>query len=104
MLVEPLLAPQLEIQATARIWRIGQTKETVVFNYAINDSVDFRVAELRARAGTSLFLANDTSGAERESMLGQTKDLASKGSRTKETAEVLDDEVSLNLLGQRDSD
>lgn len=103
MLVEPLLAPQLEIQATARIWRIGQTKETVVFNYAINDSVDFRVAELRARAGTSLFLANDTSGAERESMLGQTKDLGKEArSRTKETAEVLDDEVCLILLHLRE--
>jgi len=95
MLVEPFLGPQLEVQATARIWRIGQTKETVVFNYAISDSVDFRVAELRARAGTSLFLANDDSNAGRESMLGQTKDLASNRSRTKETVEALEDEVRL---------
>ncbi|GAA5969844.1 hypothetical protein JCM3765_004593 [Sporobolomyces pararoseus] len=97
ILLEPLLAPQLEIQATARIWRIGQTKETTVFNFLVKDTVDQRVAELRARLNTSLFVARDGDyDAEKESALGQQHSLASKEarSRTKNeaSAEALDDE------------
>lgn len=99
ILLEPLLAPQLEIQATARIWRIGQTKETTVFNFLVKDTVDERVAELRARSNTSLFVARDGDyDAEKESALGRQQSLASKEarSRTKNeaSAEALDDEVS----------
>lgn len=47
-LVEPLLHPSLEIQAVARVHRIGQKSETTVFQYFVADSVDERVAELRA--------------------------------------------------------
>ncbi|GAA5992964.1 hypothetical protein JCM5350_003062 [Sporobolomyces pararoseus] len=97
ILLEPLLAPQLEIQATARIWRIGQTKETTVFNFLVKDTVDERVAELRARSNTSLFVARDGDyDAEKESALGRQQSLASKEarSRTKNeaSAEALDDE------------
>lgn len=74
-LVEPLLIPGLELQAAGRwvhfernfskikkltlilslslqscrrIHRMGQTQETTVFQYYIKDTVDARVAELRA--------------------------------------------------------
>jgi SNF2 family DNA or RNA helicase len=53
-LVEPLLHPSLEIQAVARVHRIGQKHETNVFQYYVTDSVDERVAELRAVSGTRL--------------------------------------------------
>lgn len=97
ILLEPLLAPQLEIQATARIWRIGQTQETRVFQLMVNDTTDERVAELRARSGTSLFIAQGSHDAGRESLLGQQQGLASKEARSKTkseaSAEALDDEV-----------
>ncbi|GAA5841899.1 hypothetical protein JCM3766R1_002531 [Sporobolomyces carnicolor] len=96
ILLEPLLAPQLEIQATARIWRIGQTQETRVFQLMVNDTTDERVAELRARSGTSLFIAQGSHDAGRESLLGQQQGLASKEARSKTkseaSAEALDDE------------
>ena len=47
-LVEPLLHPSLEVQAIARVHRIGQQNKTTVFQYAIMNSVDERVAHLRA--------------------------------------------------------
>lgn len=69
-LVEPLLHPSLEVrdsfrsqstdaeadfshapkqlQAVARVHRITQTKDTFVYKYAVNDTVDRRVEELRA--------------------------------------------------------
>ena len=46
MLVEPLLQPALELQAIARIHRIGQTQNTTVFQYVVNDTVDERIALL----------------------------------------------------------
>lgn len=46
MLVEPLLQPALELQAIARVHRIGQTQDTTVFQYVIKDTVDKRIALL----------------------------------------------------------
>ncbi|GAA5942532.1 E3 ubiquitin-protein ligase IRC20 [Sporobolomyces koalae] len=88
MLVEPLLAPQLEIQATARIWRIGQTKVTTVFNYLVRDTVDERVAQVRARNHTSLFLET---GSDPVSFATSGSNFSSNSSRTK-NVEALDDE------------
>ncbi|GAA5889557.1 hypothetical protein JCM5296_005984 [Sporobolomyces johnsonii] len=94
MLVEPLLQPSLELQAVARVHRIGQTKETTVFQYTVNDTPDKRVAELRARQNTSLFLADQQLDALKESRLGQQKGLASKEARkeTRHVEEAIDDE------------
>lgn len=57
ILVEPLLHPALELQAVGRVHRIGQNKSTSVWQYAVADTVDMRIAELRARQGSSLFFA-----------------------------------------------
>ncbi|BGP51473.1 hypothetical protein JCM10450v2_007415 [Rhodotorula kratochvilovae] len=75
-LVEPLLHPSLELQAVARVHRITQTKQTMVFQYAVTDTVDRRVANLRARQNTSLFLADTDVDAAKESRLVQQKDRA----------------------------
>ncbi|GAA5838983.1 hypothetical protein JCM9279_002557 [Rhodotorula babjevae] len=75
-LVEPLLASHLELQAVARVHRITQTKQTVVYQFAVSDTVDRRVADLRARQGTSLFLKDSLVDAEKESRLVQQKDRA----------------------------
>ncbi|GAA6044440.1 hypothetical protein JCM8097_006647 [Rhodosporidiobolus ruineniae] len=98
-LIEPLLHPSLELQAVARVHRIGQRHETVVYQFAVKGTVDERVAELRARQGTSLFLPYDSRpDPEQESRLGQVKDRASgearaqfaKGGKTSD--EAIDDE------------
>lgn len=47
MLVEPLVHSAVELQAVGRVHRIGQTKETCVFQYYVANTVDQRVAELR---------------------------------------------------------
>lgn len=56
ILMEPLFHASLETQAVARVHRIGQTRRTQVFQYLVSDTVDQRIAELRARNGTSLFM------------------------------------------------
>ncbi|BGP35067.1 hypothetical protein JCM10296v2_006897 [Rhodotorula toruloides] len=95
-LIEPLLHPSLELQAVARVHRITQTRDTFVFQYAITDSVDRRVADLRARQGTSLFLAEQGQDQEKESRLVQQKDRPSAEARkAAKTDELIDDEEDL---------
>ncbi|GAA5899656.1 hypothetical protein JCM6882_001177 [Rhodosporidiobolus microsporus] len=93
-LVEPLMAPQLELQAVARVHRIGQHNTTIVHQYVVSDTVDERVAQLRARQGTSLFVADAQTDARKESFLGQQKDRASAEARkaAKTSDEAIDDE------------
>ncbi|GAA6018304.1 hypothetical protein JCM10207_000797 [Rhodosporidiobolus poonsookiae] len=93
-LVEPLLHPSLELQAVARVHRIGQRNNTIVYQFVASDTVDERVSELRARQGTSLFLEDAQANASKESFLGQQKDRASAESRkaAKTSDEAIDDE------------
>lgn len=83
-MVEPLLQTALEVQAIARVHRIGQFRETTVFQYLIPETVDERIAlyTLR-RKGHALFSKDqDTSalhaaapqpvGASSESKLSMT--------------------------------
>ncbi|KDE04385.1 hypothetical protein, variant [Microbotryum lychnidis-dioicae p1A1 Lamole] len=95
-LVEPVLHPSLEIQAVARVHRIGQTARTAVYQYYVSDSVDQRVAELRGRQGTSLFLKSSYSNsAAKESKLNQ-KDLSTRGTNgTKGVDESVEDQDDL---------
>lgn len=95
MLVEPLLHPSLELQAVGRVHRIGQTKSTQVFQYFIADTVDARVAELRAVQGTSLFLQGQTDAAEEGKRVERdwAKQEGAKGAM-KASEEAIDDEVS----------
>ncbi|BGP27363.1 proteophosphoglycan 5 [Rhodotorula toruloides] len=95
-LVEPLLHSSLELQAVARVHRITQTRDTFVFQYAVTDSVDRRVADLRARQGTSLFLAGQGQDREKESRLAQQKGRPSVEARqAANTDELIDDEEDL---------
>ncbi|GAA5992971.1 hypothetical protein JCM10908_000775 [Rhodotorula pacifica] len=95
-LVEPLLHPSLELQAVARVHRITQTKDTFVYKYAVSDTVDRRVEELRASQNTSLFLASNSGGgmnAAKESRLVQQTERASAAARkVAKTDELIDDE------------
>ncbi|KAJ3221148.1 hypothetical protein HDU81_010865 [Chytriomyces hyalinus] len=45
-LVEPVVNPNLEMQAINRVHRIGQTKETFVYRYIIKDTIEERVCAL----------------------------------------------------------
>ncbi|KAJ3385204.1 hypothetical protein HDU80_000741 [Chytriomyces hyalinus] len=54
-LVEPVVNPNLEMQAINRVHRIGQTKETFVYRYIIKDTIEERVCALvNRRASTNL--------------------------------------------------
>lgn len=44
ILVEPLLQTALEVQAIARVHRIGQKQATTVFQYVVSETVDERIA------------------------------------------------------------
>ncbi|GAA5826106.1 hypothetical protein JCM3770_003829 [Rhodotorula araucariae] len=98
LLVEPLLHPSLELQAVARVHRITQTKQTVVFQYAVTDTVDRRVADLRARQNTSLFLADTDVDAAKESRLVQQKDRAKTDLRKVDDATEDEDDLARCIL------
>lgn len=93
-LVEPLLHSSIESQAVGRVHRIGQTKETTVFQYYIANTVDQRVAELRGRQGTSLFLT----GEPREDASARVTDTDDGPSRANINLEVIDDQVRHSLI------
>ncbi|GAA5863433.1 hypothetical protein JCM8547_006979 [Rhodosporidiobolus lusitaniae] len=91
-LIEPLLHPSLELQAVARVHRIGQRVETIVHQYVVRNTVDERVAEMRARQGTSLFVEDDEEGAKK-SRFGKQRAEIKKAAGTSD--ETLDDEDAL---------
>ncbi|GAA5866067.1 hypothetical protein JCM3774_000014 [Rhodotorula dairenensis] len=93
-LVEPLLHPSLELQAVARVHRITQTKDTFVYKYAVSDSVDRRVEDLRATQSTSLFLASDSgvNAAKESRMVQQTERASAAARKVAKTDELIDDE------------
>lgn len=101
-LVEPLLHPSLELQAAGRIHRMGQTKETTVFQYYVTDTVDQRVAELRARQQSSLFLKSSVTSAARDSRLTEqdmgTANTSITAKKTSEEALNDDDEITQCIL------
>lgn len=56
ILVEPLLQSALEVQAIARVHRIGQTQTTSVYQYVVAETVDEKIALLSLRSkGHMLF-------------------------------------------------
>ncbi|KAK4049943.1 hypothetical protein OIV83_003767 [Microbotryomycetes sp. JL201] len=97
-LVEPLLHPSLEIQAVARVHRIGQKNDTTVYQYFVSDSVDQRVAELRARNNTSLFTPKAKRDTAQESRISQ-RDMSTTGKGRTAAAggdEAMDDEDEIS--------
>lgn len=55
-ILEPLVNTSLELQALGRVHRIGQTKETSVWCYYVNDTVEERILALSAYKGQSLYM------------------------------------------------
>ncbi|KAK4051523.1 hypothetical protein OIO90_004737 [Microbotryomycetes sp. JL221] len=96
-MVEPLLHPSLEIQAVARVHRIGQKNDTKVFQYFVSDSVDQRVAELRARNKTSLFTPKVNRDTAEESRISQ-QDMSTANAKgaTGGGEEAIDDEDEIS--------
>ncbi|KAG8900823.1 hypothetical protein FRB99_005746 [Tulasnella sp. 403] len=59
LLVEPTVNASFEIQAIARVDRLGQKEETEVYCYYAIDTVEQNILEIAARKGTSIYtLAN----------------------------------------------
>ncbi|KAJ7126620.1 SNF2 family N-terminal domain-containing protein [Mycena crocata] len=61
-LLESVVHHGFEIQAIARIDRMGQTRPTEVFCYYAEDTVEKNILDLAARHGTSLYTKNNSVG------------------------------------------
>ncbi|KAG0036681.1 hypothetical protein BGZ82_003869 [Podila clonocystis] len=94
---EPLVNPVLQAQAVSRVHRIGQTKETFVHYYVVNDSVEIPVFNLferniAASSGASSHDHDYESGAEQ-----MLKELHIEGESSKSsgsgTSGYVDDEM-----------
>jgi hypothetical protein len=76
ILVEPLLQVALEVQAIARVHRIGQRQRTTVYQYVIPTTVDERIALLSLhRKGHTLFSRSQ----DQDSLNAPSVPLASPG-------------------------
>ncbi|QRW00441.1 RNA recognition motif protein [Ceratobasidium sp. AG-Ba] len=56
-LVEPVVSHMFELQAIARVDRLGQTRATKVFCYYCDETVEKNILDLAALQGKSLYLA-----------------------------------------------
>ncbi|KAG8965698.1 hypothetical protein FRC00_003173 [Tulasnella sp. 408] len=83
MLVEPTVNISFEIQAIARVDRLGQKEETEVYCYYAIDTVEQNILDIAARKGTSLYTASNATTAvdlaaaaviERQKVEAPTKD------------------------------
>ncbi|KAG8904371.1 hypothetical protein FRC01_008755, partial [Tulasnella sp. 417] len=63
MLVEPTVNISFEIQAIARVDRLGQKEETEVYCYYAIDTVEQNILDIAARKGTSLYTASNATTA-----------------------------------------
>ncbi|KAJ6625017.1 SNF2 family N-terminal domain-containing protein [Mycena sp. CBHHK59/15] len=61
-LLESVVHHAFEIQAIARIDRMGQTRSTEVYCYYAEDTVEKNILDLAARQGTSLYTKNNSVG------------------------------------------
>ncbi|KAJ6581273.1 SNF2 family N-terminal domain-containing protein [Mycena capillaripes] len=61
-LLESVVHHGFEIQAIARIDRMGQTRPTEVYCYYAEDTVEKNILDLAARQGTSLYTKNNSVG------------------------------------------
>ncbi|KAF1838315.1 hypothetical protein BDW02DRAFT_576425 [Decorospora gaudefroyi] len=80
-LCEPLINPAIELQAIARVHRIGQQRSTTVFMYLINDTVeeaiyDISVARRLEHMSSSSKAASTQSGSATPVLEEQTLDAA----------------------------
>ncbi|KAG9016567.1 hypothetical protein FRB90_003006 [Tulasnella sp. 427] len=63
MLVEPTVNISFEIQAIARVDRLGQKEQTEVYCYYAIDTVEQNILDIAARKGTSLYTASNATTA-----------------------------------------
>ncbi|KAG8974351.1 hypothetical protein FRC05_007512 [Tulasnella sp. 425] len=63
MLVEPTVNISFEIQAIARVDRLGQKEETEVYCYYAIDTVEENILDIAARKGTSLYTTSNATTA-----------------------------------------
>jgi len=61
-LLESVVQHNFEIQAIARIDRLGQTRPTEVYCYYAEDTIERNILDLAARKGLSLYTKENSSG------------------------------------------
>merc|ERR1711981_823712 len=72
-LCEPLVNPALELQAIARVHRIGQMRETSVYMYLISDTVEEAIYQLSVnRRLAHISKGDDSEAASRAASRAQT--------------------------------
>merc|ERR1712080_65199 len=47
LMVDPCMNPAMHMQAIGRVHRIGQTKETTVYQFVVRDSIEERIVKLQ---------------------------------------------------------
>ncbi|KAF8928529.1 hypothetical protein BGZ58_009597 [Dissophora ornata] len=100
---EPLVNPALQAQAVSRVHRIGQTKETFVHYYLLQDTVEVPCFELfernsaaatgsnRPGTGRSTRTGSSNDGRQKDSMIA-SKSRKSFSDPTSTSIEILDDD------------
>jgi len=95
-LCEPLVNTGLELQAIARVHRIGQQRETRVWLYIIANSVEESVLALSTRRRLEMMSANNNDGTGTDQ---SSKDWAEKKAKTTSSVSTPQDEViSINNM------
>lgn len=92
--LEPLMNHALELQAIGRVHRIGQTRETHVYCYMVNETVEQRIVALAASRGQCVYLSQDANTVDSAAL--QASQLAHVGSDVSREARKGD------LLGSTD--
>lgn len=89
MLVEPTVNHNFEVQAIARIDRLGQKKSTEVYCYSVEDTVERSILDLAARQGLSLYTKDKAEVAMDVSQFQRGKEAIDAPSRGKKTGDFI---------------
>ncbi|ORY26908.1 SNF2 family N-terminal domain-domain-containing protein [Naematelia encephala] len=94
-LLEPVLKHSFELQAIGRVDRLGQDKETTVFCYATNETVESRILVQGVRNGTSIYLSEEEAG---DDVVAEMPNVVSAAHKGGDLANEGDEESLLGLI------
>lgn len=89
MIVEPTVNHSFEIQAIARIDRMGQTRPTEVFCYSVEGTVERSILDLGARQGLSLYTKDQACVTMDVTRLQREKERVDAPNRSKKTGDFI---------------
>ncbi|KAG8798985.1 hypothetical protein FRC16_006130 [Serendipita sp. 398] len=89
MIVEPTVNHSFEVQAIARIDRMGQVRQTEVYCYEVEDTVERSILDLGARRGLSLYTKDKAEKAMEVNQFVQDKEKVDAPTRSKKTGDFI---------------